>query len=136
MPQERLFPTRDYLDLEPVDAQTPLFAGEPSVVMEEVGHRMLSPIATRIEMVEERVGMVEAISNATDAKALVVETALVEIIRGGALVSAGIPSWVRSTARAAKGSPCCGSRNRSSTARLRSFNGGNAARGWSLPILD
>ncbi len=51
------------------------------------------------------------------------------------LVSAGIPSWVRITARAAKGSPFCGSRNWFSTMRLRRFIGGSATRGWPLPIF-
>ena len=47
---------------------------------------------------------------------------------GGALVSGGIPSWVRSTARAAKGTPCCGSSNRLSTVRLRSAKAGRTMR--------
>ena len=51
--------------------------------------------------------------------------ALVETVWGGALVSASIPSCVRSTARAAKGSPFCGSRSWFSTVFLRSFNGGS-----------
>src|SRR5580692_5013239 len=39
----------------------------------------------------------------------------------GALVSAGNPNWVRSTARAAKGRPFCGSRRSCKTLRFNSL---------------